>query len=245
MTSATGIPQTNSAASMERIGEDEPLLGRAGDASQQQGKPLPWNLVLGTGTVAQAGIWILTAIVWSAIFSHDLILFSAHPLLNSAGILLLTQGILILQPTHTAQQKRQGTYAHFGFNQLGVIALVAGLIVIEINKARGGLDHFESSHAILGIITYVLLIIQALVGFTQYFTPGLWGSVDSAKKIYKYHRMSGYLVLLLALATVAAATQTGFNLSALHIQLWAVLVAAVLTVIGVFPRIKKQKLGLS
>ncbi|KAK8205825.1 eukaryotic cytochrome b561-domain-containing protein [Phyllosticta capitalensis] len=244
MASATGIPQTNP-SSMDRIGEDEPLLGRAGDASQQQGKPLPWNLVLGTGTVAQAGIWILTAIVWSAIFSHDLILFSAHPLLNSAGILLLTQGILILQPTHTAQQKRHGTYVHFGFNQLGVIALIAGLIVIEINKARGGLDHFESTHAVLGIITYVLIIIQAIVGFTQYFTPGLWGSVDSAKKIYKYHRMSGYLVLVLALATVAAATQTGYNLFVLHIQLWAVLVAAILTLIGVFPRIKKQKLGLS
>lgn len=58
MASATGIPQTNP-SSMDRIGEDEPLLGRAGDASQQQGKPLPWNLVLGTGTVAQAGIWIV------------------------------------------------------------------------------------------------------------------------------------------------------------------------------------------
>ena len=28
-------------------GEDEPLLGRAGDASQQDGKPLQFNMVLG------------------------------------------------------------------------------------------------------------------------------------------------------------------------------------------------------
>ena len=27
--------------------EDEPLLGRAGDASQQDGKPMQFNLVLG------------------------------------------------------------------------------------------------------------------------------------------------------------------------------------------------------
>jgi len=43
---------------------------------------------------------------------------------------------------------------------------------------------------------------------------------------------------------VAAATQTDFNKNVLHIQLWAVIVAAVLTLIGVLPRIKKQKLGL-
>lgn len=116
------------------MGEDEPLLGRAGDASQQDGKPLYHNFVVGklfyflhtcqddcdlycskmgkltmatsgTGVVAQAGIWIvsgsssrptrdsmrwfactdptlktqLTAIVWGAVFSNDLILFSAHP----------------------------------------------------------------------------------------------------------------------------------------------------------------------
>jgi len=34
---------------------------------------------IGTGVIAQVGIWILAAIVWSAVFSHDLMLFSAHP----------------------------------------------------------------------------------------------------------------------------------------------------------------------
>lgn len=28
-------------------GEDEPLLGRAGDASQQEGKPLYYNFIIG------------------------------------------------------------------------------------------------------------------------------------------------------------------------------------------------------
>jgi hypothetical protein len=46
------------------------------------------------------------------------------------------------------------------------------------------------------------------------------------------------------LATVCAATQTTFNKNVLHIRLWAVLVAAVLVVAGVAPRIKKHKLGL-
>ncbi|KAF2233770.1 hypothetical protein EV356DRAFT_503310 [Viridothelium virens] len=233
MASATGIPS--------HVGEQEPLLGGPGDASQKD-KPLYHNFAIGTATVAQAGIWVLTAIIWGAVFSHDLIFFSAHPLLNSAAILLLTQGILVLQPTYTAQQKKQGTYVHATLNDLALAAAIAGLVVIEINKADHG-GHFESPHAILGLITYIAMALQAIVGITQYFVPQIYGGESNAKKLYKYHRMSGYVILILALATICAATTTGFNLNVLHMQLWAIIVASVLTVVGVFARIKKQKLG--
>ncbi|OCK78263.1 cytochrome b561 [Lepidopterella palustris CBS 459.81] len=243
MASVTGIPDQNSNTLLGH-GEEEPLLGRPGDASQQDGKALYHNLWIGTGVVAQAGIWILVGIVWAAIFSHDLILFSAHPLLNSAGLLLVTQAILILQPTHTATQKRHGTYTHFGLNGLGLSALIAGLVIIELNKFGHNGTHFESPHAILGLITYIFFLLQSLVGFTQYFIPQLYGSVDSAKKMYKYHRVSGYVILTLGLVTIAAATQTDYNKDVLGIKLWAVIVAAVLVLAGVLPRIKKVKLGL-
>ena len=86
--------------------------------------------------------------------------------------------------------------------------------------------------------------MQALVGITQYYFPGLYGGVENAKKVYKYHRMSGYVLLVLGFATVAAATQIDYNVNVLHIKLWAVVVAAVVTLVGVLPRIKKQKMGL-
>ena len=49
MASATGIPAHPTAVDpRERgLGEDEPLLGRPGDASQQEGWPLWFNLGLG------------------------------------------------------------------------------------------------------------------------------------------------------------------------------------------------------
>jgi len=242
MASATGIPDM--AVTARDAGEDEPLLGRPGGASQQEGKPLWSNLVIGTAVIAQAGIVLLTASVWASIFLSPLMLFSAHPLLNSAGLLILTQGILILQPTHTVDQKRYGTAAHFVLNNLGIYSLIAGLVVIEVNKFAHNGTHFVSPHAILGLITYILLAIQAFVGFTQYYTPRLYGSVDRAKSLYKYHRVSGYVILTSLLATVAAATQTDFNKTTLDIKLWAVIVTAVLVLVGVIPRIKKQKLGL-
>jgi general stress protein CsbA len=163
--------------------------------------------------------------------------------LHQAGILLITQAILILQPTHTATQKSQGTKVHGILNGTALGALLAGLVVIEYNKFAHHGIHFESPHAILGLITYSLFATQALVGIAQYFTPSVFGGVSGAKKVYKYHRAGGYLALIVSLATVAAATQTDYNQKVLHIKLWAVLVAAGLVLVGVLPRIKKQKLG--
>ncbi|CAF9913093.1 MAG: hypothetical protein ALECFALPRED_008630 [Alectoria fallacina] len=259
MASATGIPQENPATQGQA--EDEPLLGRAGDASQQDGKGIQFNFVLGTAIIAQAGIWIvrwrrllrhaqslltrsqLAATIWASVFIAPLSLFSAHPLLNSAGLLLTTQAILILQPTHAPKQKHLGTNIHAVINGTAVLSLLAAFIIIEYNKFAHAGAHFTSPHGILGLITYILFAIQAIVGITQYYTPAIYGSVDNAKAIYKYHRMSGYLLVILSFATVAAATQTGFNTGTLHIKLWAVIVAAVITLIGLLPRIKKQKLG--
>ncbi|KAG0645361.1 hypothetical protein D0Z07_8898 [Hyphodiscus hymeniophilus] len=243
MASATGIPEVD-VTGERNAGEDEPLLGRPGDASQESGQPIYYNLITGTAVIAQVGIVLLVASVWASIFLHDIILFSAHPLLNSAGLLVLTQSILILQPTHTPAQKRKGTIIHFTLNNLAVDLLIAGLVVIEYNKIKGGTHHFESPHGILGLITYIFLAIQALVGFTAYFVPKLYGGETQAKSLYKWHRLSGYVLLVLLLATVIAATQTTYIKNAIHIKLWAILISSILILAGVLPRIKKQKLGL-
>ncbi|PGG96213.1 hypothetical protein AJ79_09682 [Helicocarpus griseus UAMH5409] len=244
MASATGIPEQHP-ASINGADEHEPLLGRPGDVSQKENQALVTNLFTGTATIAQAGIWILAALVWNAIFTHDLTFFSAHPLLNSSGILLTTQAILLLQPTHTPSQKRRGALTHYSILVLANACFTAALIIIEINKAPHPELRFKSVHAIMGLVTYIFIFLQALVGVAQYFFPAqIFGSVDNGKKIYKYHRVSGYVVLLLELATVAAATQTYYNKTVLHIQLWAVLVAAVLVVGGVGARIKKQKMRI-
>lgn len=127
---------------------------------------------------------------------------------------------------------------------LGASALTAGLVIIEINKAGPGHEHFTSPHAILGLTFYVLVYLQAVVGFTQYYTPSLYGGVDQAKSIYKYHRMSGYVIATLGLATICAATWTTYSLNVAHIQHWAVIVASVLVLVGVVPRIRLSKFGL-
>ena len=103
--------------------------------------------------------------------------------------------------------------------------------------------HLDNPHNILGFITYLAIILQGFVGVTQFFVPKLYGSVDKAKAIYKYHRLSGYMILILSLATVAASTQTYFAKNILHLKLWAVLLASVIAVAGIVPRIRLSKFG--
>lgn len=164
-------------------------------------------------------------------------------MLNSSGLLLLAQGILILQPTHTDAQKRQGTHIHAAIQGLAIVAFIAALVMIETHKLKGHGEHFESPHAIMGVITYILVILQAIFGALQFFAPGLFGGIENAQKLYKYHRWSGYIIFTLGLATACAATQTDYNKEVLHIQLWAVIVASVIALAGLLPRIKKGKLG--
>lgn len=97
----------------------------------------------------------------------------------------------------------------------------------------------------MGLTTVIVIVLQALFGVFQFFVPvTVFGSVDAGKRIYKYHRWGGYVLLLLEMATVVAATQTTYNITAIHISLWGVIVSVFLILSGVGARIKKHKLGL-
>jgi hypothetical protein len=89
------------------------------------------------------------------------------------------------------------------------------------------------------------MVIQAAVGATMFYFPAeVYGSVVKGKRVYKWHRWSGYSLFLLQLGTISAATQTDYNRNVLHIRLWTVLAAIVLVVAGVGARIRKQKMKL-
>lgn len=222
--------------------EEEPLLGSNGSVTQRDTTPIYHNFLTGTAVVAQAGIWVLFAVIWSAVFSHDLIFFSAHPLLNSSALLLQIQALLVLQPTSTPRQKTVGTYIHSALLVLSLAGFIAGFVIIELNKDAA--HRLSSVHGILGFVTYILIIIQALVGIAQFWIPQwVFGSVENGKKIYKYHRLSGYVLLVLELAAVSAATQTTYNVNVLNIGLWVILVTSVLILLGIGARIKISKFG--
>lgn len=72
----------------------------------------------------------------------------------------------------------------------------------------------------------------------------VYNSVEGAKRVYKWHRWSGYVGLVMGLATVCAATQTETGGEVLGIRLWAVVVTGALVVVGVGARVKRGKMGV-
>jgi len=138
-----------------------------------------------------------------------------------------------------------GQRVHAALNSFAFLCVLAGFIIIQYNKGWDKRAHFHSPHAYMGIVTSIVILLQALVGITMWATPKLYGGEDKAKSIWKYHRWSGYAVLTLMLATVVAATKTPYVENVLHIKFWATLLLAVVTLVGVVPRIQKQKLGFA
>ncbi|KAK6512665.1 hypothetical protein TWF506_008841 [Arthrobotrys conoides] len=237
------IPATSQQVFSNQHSETEPLLGRTGAVSQREDAPFWKNLFLGTGFLAQIGLLILLVTVWVSIFSLPLGLFTLHPLFNSVGILLLFEAVLLLQPTHTPGQKVRGAIVHSILTGASLVLLIGAGVAIVVNKIRTKHSHFDSTHAILGLVVYILILGQTIIGFAQFYTPSLFGSIENAKAIYKYHRIAGYTIQLLLLATLLAASRTNYALGPLKFTTWKVAVGSSLVALGVFPRIKKEKLG--
>lgn len=227
--------------------ENEPLLGGPGDAIQKPDAPIVNNLYLGTGWLALIGLALLLAIVWSAVFTHPRFpLVSPHPLLQSLGTATLTLAILILQPTSPSnpQAKLLGAKLHAGLQLLSLALFIAGVAVIETNKHVSHGEHFHSAHGFLGVLTAVLFVVQYVVGVLMWKVPTVFGSEEKAKAVWKYHRFSGYVLLGSVLATVVSAAETDYVKGRLGVKTWAVAAAAVLVVVGVFPRLQLSKLGV-
>ncbi len=200
-------------------------------------------MTLGTAFVAQSGIAMLTVIIWTSVLTKPFILFSWHPLAQSAGILLLIQSILVLQPTHSAEQKRVGQTVHAYLNFTSFLVLAGGVGVIEYNKISSNGPHFKSVHGYLGATAACVLLLQYFVGFTMWATPALYGGQARARSMWKYHRFSGYATLILLLATVCTAADTGYVQYVLKVGLWTLAVPSGLILVGVLPRVHLYKFG--
>lgn len=221
---------------------EQPFLGSRGDVSQGRDKSVALKPFIGSALLAQAGLLVIIASVWGGILSHKLLFFSPHPLLNSASILLFSEAILFLQPTHTVQQKARATRIHAILNGMALMSFLVAFATIYINK--GDHPHFRSAHARAGLVFYIEIIHQTLVGLSLYWFPQMFGGAAFARKIYKYHRISGYVLLLLSLTVTMLATRTDYIKRSIGIRLWVIAIGSVLLAAGIGSRIKKNKVKL-
>jgi len=210
--------------------------GRAGDT-------MGFSLVVG-------GAVVLVAVTWYTILSNDpksLGLFAYHPPLQTLAIALFATGILTLQPTSQPRTKEAGLRRH----QLIILGLAlpciaVGSIIIIWNKNIHEAPHFTSWHGTFGIIAIVWMFIQMALGAgSVWFGGAAFGGGAKAKAIWKYHRLSGYLLLPFFLATthIGGAWSTFMLMSTSQVtRIFGYAIAPLAIIVGLWSRARVSKM---
>jgi uncharacterized iron-regulated membrane protein len=109
----------------------------------------------------------------------------------SIGFVLLLLAIVI----STAMRKKTWWLkVHRSLGILGAIFAILGLLSGLYMVSNWGTPHFRVPHAILGIVTIILVAVQPVLGFLQ----------PKSSKIRPIHRWLGRTVVLLMFITILA-----------------------------------------
>ena len=159
----------------------------------------------------QASALLFVAVVWSIVLSSmpftSLPLFGYHPLIQSFAILMLLQAIIVLQRTSTSEpsSKHAAFQVHQSINILLVLPLfTVGASIMWYLHDQPNSAHFISYHGILGTAVVAIAWVQAALGAASVWWKGkLVGGENKGKALWKWHRLSGYALIVLFLTTAA------------------------------------------
>jgi len=200
--------------------------------------------------MALSGAALFTTVTWVIVLVNDPVaigLFAFHPLLQSLSIFLFTYGILTLQPTSQPKTKAAGLARHqYAILFVAFPAIFAGTAVIVYNKWAHGKSHFVSWHGKFGIASMAWICIQVLLGGgSVWFGGAAFGGGAKAKAIWKYHRLSGYVLIALVAFTAhlgGAWSGWGMKYSPLSMRIIAFGIALIGCITGLYLRVRPTKM---
>ncbi|KAJ7261395.1 hypothetical protein B0H12DRAFT_1106619 [Mycena haematopus] len=116
--------------------------------------------------------------------------FAFHPPLQSLSLALIVYGIMTLQPTSQPKTKAVGLARH----QYAIFFAAFPIIFLAPSRS--------CTTKKLGIVSMGWIFIQVLLGGgSVWFGGAAFGGGAKAKAIWKYHRLSGYVLFLLLIST--------------------------------------------
>jgi hypothetical protein len=199
---------------------------------------------------ALISVLVVLVTTWVVILSNDpksLGWFPLHPLLQSLSLSLFSYGILTLQPTSQPETKKAGLARHqvailfFGFP-----AIILGASSMIYTKYTHRAPHFTSWHGRFGLVAVIWIVLQISVGAgSVWFGGTLFGGGAKAKAIYKYHRLSGYVLFSWLLVTVHLAGAWSIWMvdhTAFVTSVIAYTIAPAIVFISVYARVRTSKM---
>lgn len=204
--------------------------------------------------MAVGGVLTMVLCTWYLVLVNDPVakgVFAFHPPLQILSIGLFCLGILTLQPTNLARPKtkaRASSRHQLIMFALGLPSIIFGTSAIWFahRSGSGHSHHSKSWHGALGIAALVWMGVQIILGGgSVWFGGRLFGS--DPKRIYKYHRASGYLLIVLFLFVVhlgGAWSNFALKNSNTLFRFLAYLVAPILIITGIASRIRFNKMPI-
>ncbi|CAO0791963.1 unnamed protein product [Mucor circinelloides] len=225
------------------VDEETPLIQQQHHQSQLQ---MNRKDVYAKWSIA-AGLALFVSLVVSVLVRIPFNVFTYHPLFMTTFIVLVTEGISLLQPTSTEIEKKRGLRYHAIIQTTSYLSAISGFSFIFYNKVISGKHHFESFHGKMGLFVFIYLFVQLVFGVSMALLPKqIFGSVDKAKSTWKYHRVFGYILLLLVWITAQLGVRADYmynNLYSPHL-IWLHWVSLVLVFGGLYSRIRFNKWGI-
>ncbi|KAG8774278.1 hypothetical protein FRC12_002079 [Ceratobasidium sp. 428] len=193
---------------------------------------------------------VIVVYTWYIVFSSDLDklgFFAAHPPLQTLAVLCFAMGILTLQPTLSSASKEAGRTRHQLYQLgLGVPFILFGSLAIIYHKQKMGWAHFTSWHSRVGLTTLILLVIQGAAGAASLWGKGAAvGGEERGKSLWKWHRLSGYIVLPMLLLTIAlGGSSTTWAKSNIPLpgKIVVYYIAPIVAAIGLWARVRIHKM---
>jgi len=163
-------------------------------------------------------------------------------------MILVMYGILTLQPTVYPKTKAAGLARHqLAILFLAVPLITFGTLAVWYNKWREDAYHFTTWHGKFGLISMIWMIVQISIGGgSVWFGGAAFGGGLKAKLVWKYHRLSGYILLLLLLLTAhlgGAWSNWGHKYSVYGVRFIAFVLALSICACGVLIRVRLSKMS--
>ncbi|KAJ4488406.1 hypothetical protein J3R30DRAFT_3435640 [Lentinula aciculospora] len=233
-------PQATDEASQKA---DMGLAEQLEKAEVRRGDDVARYIALGACSVTLVVTWLVmlinkpTQLGW----------FLLHPTLESLAILFFTYGIITLQSTSQPRTKAAGLSRHqSAILFMAFPALFIGVWAIVMNKFELDKRHFRSWHSVLGIIATGWIVIQISIGGASVWFGGkAFGGGMKAKAVWKYHRLSGYILYPLLLVTVSlggALSHWGEKNVPLPIRLITYVFAPLACLVAILSRMRVSKM---
>ncbi|KAF7338642.1 Cytochrome b561 domain-containing protein [Mycena venus] len=193
---------------------------------------------------------VFTTVTWVIILVNNPFnagWFAFHPPLQSLSIALLVYGIMTLQPTSQPKTKAAGLARHqYAILFAAFPIIFFGTFAIMYNKYVHGAIHFRSWHGKLGIVAMGWIFIQVLLGGgSVWFGGAAFGGGSKAKAIWKYHRLSGYVLFMLLMLTAhigGAWSNWGIKYSPWSMRVLAYGASLLACITGLYIRVRPSKM---